>query len=86
MSDVTYEGWTNYDTWNVSLWINNQESLYRSAVAFMDENPDSKNPYIGFVLNNYMSGMVTPDAIEYMSDKLNYDELNDMMRDLIDEK
>lgn len=78
-----YEGWTNYETWNVSLWINNDEPTYRSAVAFMQDNPDSLNPYMGFILNNYMTNMVTPDAVEYISDKLDYNELNEMMKELL---
>jgi hypothetical protein len=83
MSDTTYEGWKNYDTWNVSLWINNTEPLYLAAVAFMKCNPDKDNPYIGFILSMYMTNMVTPDAVEYMSDKLDYPELNDMMKELV---
>jgi len=26
-------GWKNYETWNVSLWINNEEGLYNIALA-----------------------------------------------------
>lgn len=84
MSDTTYEGWANWDTWNVSLWINNDEPLYRAAVGFMEDNPDSKNPYIGFLLQNYMTHLITPDGADYMSDKLNYAELNDMMKGLVE--
>lgn len=25
----TYNGWTNYETWNVALWIDNEEGSYR---------------------------------------------------------
>ena len=26
--DETFNGWTNYKTWNVALYINNDESVY----------------------------------------------------------
>lgn len=26
-----YQGWTNWDTWNANLWLNNDESSYREA-------------------------------------------------------
>ena len=29
MSD--YNGWKNYETWNVALWLGNDEPLYRTA-------------------------------------------------------
>jgi hypothetical protein len=34
--DTTYNGWTNYETWNVALWINNDEGLYNIARRCVD--------------------------------------------------
>lgn len=28
MSDRTYNGWTNYETWVVNLWMDNEEGTY----------------------------------------------------------
>ena len=28
MTTKTYNGWTNYETWNVKLWLDNEESTY----------------------------------------------------------
>ena len=37
MSDTTYNGWTNWDTWNTSLWIDDNESSYHYFTELADE-------------------------------------------------
>ena len=36
MTEDTYNGWKNHATWNVALWINNDEGLYRIALLCKD--------------------------------------------------
>ncbi len=30
-----YNGWKNWETWNVNLWIDNEYPLYQQKVAFL---------------------------------------------------
>lgn len=36
-TDRTYNGWTNYETWNVKLWIDQEEGSYREWRAISQE-------------------------------------------------
>ena len=31
LTETSYNGWTNYETWNVALWVNNDEGSYYLA-------------------------------------------------------
>ena len=31
METQTYNGWTNYATWNVNLWLSNSEGMYHDV-------------------------------------------------------
>ena len=89
MEDNTYNGWKNRQTWNVSLWINNEESLYNAARNYVKEHKlnkrtgePKKNIYISFIKHNGMENDRTPDNIGYMSTRLDYKALNEMMMEL----
>jgi hypothetical protein len=81
MSD--YNGWKNRQTWNVMLWIDNDEPLYRAACLFMRRYKGSA-PYKAFIKHEGLQGERTPDGIAWLGTRLDYKALNEAMRELID--
>lgn len=82
MTKTQYNGWKNRQTWNVALWINNDESLYRAAVRFVREHPELRHPYPNFIKHLGLSGQRTPDGYKWDSQALDYRALNEMMEEL----
>ena len=80
---MAYNGWENYETWNISLWINNDEPFYRNAVEFMEQYKGAR-PYQDFIEYLGMGNDETPDGVEYFNVMVDYGELNEMMKELID--
>jgi hypothetical protein len=79
---MTYEGWKNYETWNVALWINNEESFYNLALGFMSTYKGFK-PYMAFTTRNRMRlGITTTDRVNWHNRTLDYEALDEMMWEL----
>jgi hypothetical protein len=58
----TYNGHRNWNAWNVSLWINNDEGLYRFAVSLAKQFGIG----VGAVkLTHALRGEKTPDGATY---------------------
>jgi len=65
-----YNGYTNYETWNVQLWISNEEGSYKDAKRHKPFNADSAEEYVKSV---YPKG--TPDFKD-MGGARCYDKVN----------
>lgn len=76
----TYNGWKNYETWNVSLWINNDYENYKQAQQVMKDNPTITYKELMKIM--VLSDNETPDGVDWLSDDLAYDELNEMVKEL----
>jgi len=34
VKDTTYNGWKNYETWNIALWLGNDYPLYKATSGY----------------------------------------------------
>jgi hypothetical protein len=71
-------GWANHATWNVALWIGNDETIYRHAKA---------NQNLGYRawakrwIDEY-GEYITGDGISWLSDDVDTDEMDEMLAEL----
>jgi alpha-D-ribose 1-methylphosphonate 5-triphosphate synthase subunit PhnL len=68
--DISYNGWENYETWNVSLWINNDEGLYLLAAECGDYET-----FVDCLYNEY-GVKETKDGVKFADPKVNVVQIN----------
>jgi len=59
---MKYNGHRSWNAWNVSLWLNNEESSYRYAVELVKQHGRHKAANI---LARDYDGLKTPDGAKY---------------------
>ena len=71
-----YNGWHDWTTWNVALWINNAECFYNIAKDCKD--------YMDFLYEmQYMIGsFATPDGADW--GEANIEEMNEVIEEISD--
>ena len=66
-----YNGWENYETWNVALWINNDEGLYHLAME-----AGNYEDFVDALEGCSFNDLKTPDGVNYRDPKVNTIQLN----------
>ena len=85
--DTTFNGWTNYETWNVSLYINNEYGMYMTALDWVKDRQCDKQSVDYDVFRHTLTelfGDKTPDGVSWDDDNLNREELSEMLLELVD--
>lgn len=72
---TTYNGWKNYETWNVALWIQNDEGFHSVA-----QDAQEIGDFIDFVVTNGHTH--TPDGVEWDGSQLDYEALDDLIQEI----
>ena len=69
-----YNGWANWATWNVALWLQNDYLLYSIARRY-----DSYDRLIPRLESEF--GQMTPDGASWMDGTIDTDALYEMLTD-----
>ena len=77
LTDATYNGWTNYETWNVALWIGNDEGLYELA-----REAGNYTDFVDFLEACSFNDRSTKDGVAYRDPKVNIIEMDQMIDEL----
>ena len=79
MTDTTYNGYANYETWNVTLWIQNDEGLYNEAKRLAKFGRFYQD-LVKFLYECGSKG--TPDGVKWNDPAIDAGEVTEMMDDL----
>ena len=71
--EKTYNGWKNYETWNIMLWVNNDEGIStmveHNLFCWMRHEVENDN----------LNGKDIQDIQEYFVNRVSFDTLREIM-------
>lgn len=78
MSAKGYNGWANWETWQINLWLDNEEPLYREKVRFLRRGDLDDSQVEAFCREQFPEG--TPDMDPGDLEKVEWSEIGDHFR------
>jgi hypothetical protein len=77
IQDSTYNGWANYETWNVAMWMQNDIGYYELA-----QEAGDYQTLVDCLEAVSFNDKSTPDGVAFNDPKVNKIEINEMMASL----
>lgn len=67
-----YQGWSNYETWNVALWFSNDQGLYILQQEWLEQAKEEGNPtrWLDKQLDNWLDDWVSEMNLTGMASDL----------------
>jgi hypothetical protein len=86
-TQMGYNGYANYATWNAALWVLNDEFLYNTAKACVTFCGENETPWAKFVrcmmegqIGRYLGG--TGDGVAWDCPEIDTHQMEELMADL----
>ena len=74
---MNFNGWKNWETWNVALWISNDEGLYRMAARCDDYAEFTDNIWL------FKASKETPDGASWTDSSLDLQALDELIEETV---
>jgi hypothetical protein len=89
----TYNGWANQPTWNISLWISNDENVYAAASVAVDTlnrrgtlnetiTPEWAKAFCRISFVDTFGREQTPDGTNISDQSIDWSAIADMIKEL----
>ena len=84
---TSYNGWKNYETWNVALWLDNDYFNYsilkmQSVKTYQDFLKALESPVFNNLDADYEYWKFTGDNVAWTDPKVDVDEINEKIKEL----